>query len=31
MLTEDTLELVVTSVVYIVLGMFLGKIIPGCL
>lgn len=27
MLTEDTLELVVTSVVYIVLGMFLGNII----
>ncbi len=27
MLTQDTLELVVTSVVYIVLGMFLGNII----
>jgi len=27
MLTQDTLELIVTSVVYIVLGMFLGNII----
>ncbi|MCJ7730917.1 hypothetical protein MUP51_01255, partial [Candidatus Bathyarchaeota archaeon] len=27
MLTQDTLELIVTSVVYIVLGMFLGNLI----
>jgi len=27
MLTQDTLELIVTAVVYIVLGMFLGNLI----
>ena len=27
MLTRDTLELIVTAIVYIVLGMFLGNII----
>ena len=27
MLTQDTLELIVTAVVYIVLGMFLGNMI----